>query len=247
MAGQPAAPQLAISVLAAPPRHAKAEKIAGPYPPTPPKSRTSAAPPPPPAKIRASISAHPFCSRGAVLRRRHCTLRRRHCTLRRRHCTLHRRRCTLRRCRRRRTLHYCRCKLRRRHCTLHYCYCRCKLRRRHCTLRAVATAALHSSPLRAAPSPLPQHYCHCRSTAATTLHHPATRYHHRHRSTKQSNRASRWQLSQAVLASVPRRPPKFNAGTKHQAEQEQAGSSSARPSGWVSLTSGFWLLASYGL
>jgi hypothetical protein len=43
MAGQPAAPQLAISVLAAPPRNAKAEKNAGPYPPKPPNKRTSGA------------------------------------------------------------------------------------------------------------------------------------------------------------------------------------------------------------
>jgi hypothetical protein len=42
MAGQPAAPQLAISVLAAPPRHAKAKKVAGPTPLKPPKIRTSA-------------------------------------------------------------------------------------------------------------------------------------------------------------------------------------------------------------
>jgi hypothetical protein len=40
--GSPPRPQLAILVLAAPPRHAKAEKIAGPYPPKPPKIRTSA-------------------------------------------------------------------------------------------------------------------------------------------------------------------------------------------------------------
>jgi hypothetical protein len=66
-----------------------------------------------------------------------------------------------------------------------------------------------------------------------------------------------------LLAALPRRPPKFLSqrrrrhsnskhqrkhqapSTKHQAEQEQAISSSVRPPGWVSLAaSGFWLLAS---
>jgi hypothetical protein len=82
-------------------------------------------------------------------------------------------------------------------------------------------------------------------------------------STKQSKSKSKPVAAQAGrFWLLPRRPPKFlglrrrrahsnsrhslctNAGTKHQAEQEQAGSSSVRPSGWrvsLLLASGSWL------